>query len=218
MPVGPEPNAGDDLIRIHKVITRGLNVSLHNCKPSKLSENLRRGFLTYVKVLTILVHAHHEGEDEISFPFWRKKFTSGPFDRLIEQHRQMITYLDRIEEWIKNNTSKWDDESLLPLFNVLFGLQTHWQTHIELEEETMGPGNCGKYLSADENVDLVKRLAEHGQAHANPPEIVMPFVVFNLEEEDRNVFVKLLPPVMMQQLIPVAWKPAWEPMMPFLLN
>jgi hypothetical protein len=28
----------------------------------------------------------------------------------------------------------------------------------------------------------------------------------------------LLPPVMTQQLIPVAWKEAWSPMIPFLLT
>lgn len=218
MPGNPVPNAGNDLIRIHKVITRALDVSLQNSKPVKLAGNLRQGFLTYVKVLTIMLHAHHEGEDEISFPFWRTRFRSGPFDKLVEQHRQMITYLEQIEGWLKKSANEWQDENLLPLYNILGELRAHWQRHIALEEETMGPDNSLKYLSTEENIELVKHLAEHGQAHSKPPEIVMPFVVYNLDEADRNEFIKLLPPVMIQQLIPVAWKFAWEPMIPFLLT
>jgi hypothetical protein len=46
---------------------------------------------------------------------------------------------------------------------------------------------------------------------------VMPFVVYNLSSADRAEFVKVLPPVVTQQLIPIAWKAAWAPMTPFLL-
>lgn len=210
-------NAGEDLNRIHKVITRALKVSLQNCKPSELTENSRQGFLSYVKVLTILLHAHHEGEDEIAFPFWKSKFPAGPFDKLGEQHSQMISYLDQIEDWLNKNTKAWQDESLPQLHSVLSGLQNHWHTHIDLEEEVMSPGNSDKYLTPEENDWITKQMAEHGQAHATPPNIVMPFVVYNLEEADRKEFIRLLPPVMMTQLIPAAWKSDWEPMIPFLI-
>jgi hypothetical protein len=88
------PNAGNDLIRIHKVITRALNVSLQNCKESKLNEEFHQGFMKYVKALTILLHSHHLGEDEITFPYWRTRLNDGPFDLLIDQHQQMIAYLE----------------------------------------------------------------------------------------------------------------------------
>jgi len=101
---------------------------------------------------------------------------------------------------------------------VLSDLSGRWLSHIALEEATVGPENSLKYLTPAENGQLAKQLAEHGQAHSQPSELVMPFVVYNLEEEDRGEFLSLLPPVVAQQLIPVAWKAVWEPMRPFLLD
>jgi hypothetical protein len=86
-----------------------------------------------------------------------------------------------------------------------------------LEEATVGPENSQKYLTPIENEQLSKQLAEHGQVHSQPNELVMPFVVYNLAVDDRTEFIKLLPPVLAQQLIPIAWKNVWEPMTPFLL-
>jgi hypothetical protein len=48
--------------------------------------------------------------------------------------------------------------------------------------------------------------------------LLMPFIVYNLSGADRDEFIKLLPPVMIQQLIPFTWKTIWSPMMPFLLG
>ena len=212
-----QPNAGKDLIRIHKVVTRALSVSLQQSKQIILAENLRKGFLSYLRGLTILLHAHHEGEDEISFPFWKTRHPDGSYDLLIKQHIQMITYLDQIEDWITKSIDNWQDAKLIMLYNVLTDLQNHWHTHINQEEEIMSPVNAEKYLSPAENVTLIKQLAEHGQAHSKPPEIVMPFIVYNLDEADRIEFIRLLPPEITQKLIPIVWKTAWEPMIPFLL-
>jgi hypothetical protein len=64
---------------------------------------------------------------------------------------------------------------------------------------------------------LSKQLSEHSQAHSQPDELVMPFIVYNLLKQERAEFVRLLPRVVVQQLIPHAWKIVWEPMTPFLL-
>ena len=217
MSTDPLPNVGNDLLRIHKVITRALDVSLQNSQGTNLAESHRSGFVTYVRVLTILLHSHHAGEDELSFPFWRTRLPAGPFDELSEQHRQMIVYLEQIEGWLGAGSAAWQADTLSELHHALIDLQTLWQTHIALEEATIGPENCHQYLTADENEQLGRQLAEHGQTHGQPGELVMPFVVYNLSGIDRAEFVKLLPPVMLQQLIPFAWKAAWAPMTPFLM-
>jgi hypothetical protein len=111
----------------------------------------------------------------------------------------------------------WQADALSELAHPLTDLQTLWQTHIALEEATISPENSRQYLTPAENEQLGRQLTEHGQAHAQPGELVMPFVVYNLSGADRAEFVKLLPPVMIQQLIPFAWKAAWAPMAPFLL-
>ena len=211
------PNAGNDLLRIHKAITRALDVSLQNSQGTDLAEGHQQGFVTYVRALTILLHSHHAGEDELSFPFWRTRLPAGPFDELSEQHRQIVLCLNQVERWLEGVQAPWQAGAQSELHHTLTDLWTLWQTHIALEEATIGPENSRQYLTPAENVQLSRQLAEHGQTHAQPSELVMPFIVYNLSGADRAEYVKLLPPVMLQQLIPFAWRAAWAPMMPFLL-
>jgi hemerythrin-like domain-containing protein len=212
------PNAGIELQRIHKVITRALAVSLQHSQGSDLAQGHQQGFEAYVRALTIVIHSHHTGEDEVSFPFWRTRLSAGPFDVLSEQHHQIIVFLKQIEHWLGTSPMAWQSAAQNELHAALTSLQTLWHTHIALEEVTIGPENSRQYLTSAENEQLIRDLAEHGQAHARPSELVMPFVIYNLSGADRAEYVKLLPSVMSQQLVPFAWKPAWEPMMPFLLE
>jgi hypothetical protein len=217
MSTDPLPNVGADLLRIHKVITRALNVALQNSQGANLAERHREGFVTYVRALTILFHAHHAGEDELAFPFWRIRLPAGPFDKLGEQHYQMVAHLSQIERWLGAGSTAWQLDALSELHHTLTELLTLWQTHIALEEAAVGPENARQYLTPAENEQLGRQLAEHGQAHAQPSELVMPFVIYNLSGAERAEFVQLLPPVIPQQLVPLAWKAAWSPMTPFLL-
>ena len=210
-------NVGNDLVRIHKVITRALQVSLKISQDANLDENKREGFGLYLRAMTILLHAHHGAEDELAFPLWQVRMPTGPFDELYSQHREMITYLERIEQWLEAGSDAWHVGTINELHRTLSDLWTLWETHIDLEEATVGPENSLKYLTPEENEQLSKQLSEHGQAHSQPGELVMPFIVYNLSEQDRAEFIKFLPPVVVEQLIPHAWKNVWEPMSPFLL-
>ena len=213
----PLPNVGTDLIRIHKVVTRALEVSRLGSQDASLAEAQQAGFLTYVRALTILLDSHHLGEDELAFPFWKTRLPEGPFDRLRQQHRQMLAYLGQIKSWVGMKETAWEPGARSKLVRGLTYLQKLWLKHIGLEEATIGPENARQYLTPAENEQLARELAEHGQAHSEPIELVIPFMVYNLAREDRAEFVKLMPPVMVQQLIPLTWKNAWAPMKPFLL-
>ena len=215
--MGTLPNVGSDLLRIHKVITRAINVSIQYSQDTNLAKNYRRGLTTYVLSLTILLHAHHSGEDELSFPFWKMRLPSGSFDELTAQHHQMIPYIDQAKRWTETGLVAWQVSALAELHRALSDLRDIWQVHIALEEETIGPEKAQQYLSPSDNEQLARQLAEHGQAHSQPNELVMPFIVYNLSGSDREEFLRLLPPIVSGQLIPIAWKAAWEPMTPFLL-
>jgi len=158
------------------------------------------------------------GEDELAFPFWKIRLPAGPFDELSKQHQQMITSLGQIESWTVAEPDAWQVKAIDELHHTLSGLQNLWETHIALEEETVGPEKSRQHLSLSENEQLRSQLSEHGQAHSQPGELVMPFIVYNLSASDREEYLKLLPPVVANQLIPVTWKAAWEPMIPFLLR
>ena len=217
MPDNPVPNFGGDLVRIHKVVTRALEVSRQNSQEKAPAEVDRAGFAIYVRALTILLHSHHLGEDELAFPFWRTKLPDGPFDLLSEQHRQMTGMLEQIEDWLGAETAAWQPDKIAGVNQTFTKLQTIWLSHIAVEEANMGPENARRYMTPEENAQLGSQMAEHGQAHSQPGELVIPFVIYNLAREDRAEFVKLMPPVMVQQLVPFAWKATWAPMTPFLL-
>ena len=168
MSTDPLPNVGNDLLRIHKVITRALNVSLQKSQGTDLVESHWEGFATYVRALTILLDAHHAGEDELSFPFWRIRLPNGPFDELGEHHRRMITYLDQIERWLEAGSTAWQSDALSQLHQTLTELLDLWQTHIALEEATIGPESSRQYLTSAENEQLDRQLAEHGKLHGLP--------------------------------------------------
>ncbi|MFZ0442671.1 MAG: hypothetical protein WAL81_08545, partial [Methanobacterium sp.] len=58
-----QPNIGEDYIRHHKVMTRGLAVSLQNINEflqiGKLEKLNREGFLKYVQSFSAVLHGHH---------------------------------------------------------------------------------------------------------------------------------------------------------------
>lgn len=216
MTIDPQPNAGIELVRFHKVITRALDVALQHSQGTDLAQEHQQGFKTYVRALDITLHSHHAGEEEVSFPFWRTRLPANSFDVLGEQHLQITAILKSIEGWLEAGQTAWQPDALSNLHQALADLQTLWHTHIALEEATIGPENSRQYLTSAENEQLMMDLAQHGQAHAKPSELVMPFVIYNLSGADRAAYIKRLPPVMTQQLIPIAWKATWEPMMPFL--
>ena len=82
----------------------------------------------------------------------------------------------------------------------------------------MGPDQAGQMLTPEENAQLGAQLTAHGQQHAQPSELVLPFVLYNLPLDDRQAMMADMPPVVTGHLIPIAWKAAWEPMQPFLLE
>jgi hypothetical protein len=47
--------------------------------------SMRQGFFSYVQALTIVLGAHHLGEDEIAFPAFRPKLPAAP-QRLAADH------------------------------------------------------------------------------------------------------------------------------------
>jgi len=53
---------------------------------------------------------------------------------------------------------------------------------------------------------------------AAPDLVALPFILYNLSVEDREIMAQHMPPVVIQELVPVVWKEHWEPMKPFLLD
>jgi hypothetical protein len=213
-----QPNVGNDLVRIHRAVTRAIATAAQSSQGAGPQPDLRQGYSLYLRALTSLLHAHHLGEDEIAFPLWQTKDPAAHIDWLKEDHLKITSLLERIDAWNALGAAAWESAALAELHAVLTDLDELWMGHIELEEGTMGPERSAALLTPEENALLRSQLAAHGQQHALPNELVMPFVFYNMIPADRAEFAQLLPPVVAQQLIPVAWKPVWSPMQPFLLE
>ena len=107
MSASVQPNSGEDLIRIHKAITRGISVSIRNSQGGGPQTDLRLGYLTYVRALTLVMQGHHSGEDAVAFPFWKAKNPAAPVEQLMDEHHRMVSQLERIEAWVNAGEAAW---------------------------------------------------------------------------------------------------------------
>jgi hemerythrin-like domain-containing protein len=217
------PNIAVDLMRIHRVITRGLQVGMEYsqsfARDGYPDVAAHEGFVSYVQALVAVLHGHHLGEDELAFPYFLDKLPDVPFDVLTKEHAQMGLLLDEANATLDEvREESQAGASLEDLNGVLTRLAGLWHAHIAKEENGLRPDVVGPMLDAEEHVRLSRMLAEHSQKHGGPDYLVVPFVLYNLGPEDRAVMSQAMPPIVTQQLVPLVWKEKWAPMKPFLLE
>jgi hemerythrin-like domain-containing protein len=218
-----QPNIGVDLLRIHSIISRGLDVSRQRSQAfiqkGYPDTNMREGLIRYVQALSSVLRAHHLGEDELAFPYFRDKLPDAPFDALMADHRQIERILGQIETAIDGIAADPEaGEALNQLHQALAEAQALWQPHIHTEQAVLSVDRIGPMLPAEEHIRLGRMFAEHSQQHSGPDYLVVPFLLYNLTPEERARMAQAMPPIVTQQLVPIAWKAQWEPMAPFLLE
>ena len=212
-----------DLMRIHRVVTRSVKVALDSsmefAQKGFPDPATREGFYNYVHSLASLLHSHHLGEDEIAFPQVRVKMPDEPVDQLCVHHEQMQAILDRINPLVEKAQNGASDAEVLPkLTQELDQLNTLWNSHIHAEEDIFSLKKLNAAFQAYEQNEIGQKMAEHGVKHIGPDYLVLPFVFYNLSEMDRAEWAVAVPPVLTQQMIPVVWKEKWASMKPFLLS
>jgi hypothetical protein len=164
------------------------------------------------------LHAHHLTEDDLVFPYFREKMPEVPFDLLSAQHREMVPLLEEINRSIEAMTAhKETSGSLYSLNRNLSRITEIWHPHIKTEEDHFTKERVDALIKMDEHIRLCGLFAEHGRKHAGPDYLIVPFLLYNLPPDKRADLVRMLPPMVTQQLVPVVWKEKWEPMRPFLL-
>jgi len=211
----PQPNIGVDLQRIHRAITRGLAVAQKNCLVFAADgfpdEGTAEGFWKYCQGLEANAHGHHRTEDDLFFPFLRDRLPKAGFDELMGEHQVMQGILDEMK-------AARESGSLDDMGNALGRLAYLWAPHIAKEEAVFSPAIAAQVMSVPEHIDMAQKAAMHSQEHAQPAPLAVPFLLYNLEGDDRAHFLAVMPPQVTQELVPIAWKDAWAPMKPFLLE
>jgi len=217
------PNIGEDYIRFHKVMTRGLAVSLQNVDEflnrGALETQNREGFLKYVHSFSSVLNGHHLVEDEKIFPYFRDKLPEVPYERLVSEHRIFKSGLQEINTGLNNLKAVNDElESLKLLKSGLGKIDQIWSLHIQIENSQLY-GRVGSLkIDSEEMLRIQKEFVEFFQEHTGPEYLVGPFVLYNLSPEDRAIAAQGLPDIVTKQLVPIEWKDKWAPMKPFLLE
>jgi len=216
------PSFAQALLRIHRVISRGLIVAVQSggdfIQAGFPEPGLRIGFVLYLQALVAVLGAHHLGEEQIAFPALRDKLTDAPYDRLARHHQEIVALLDSLRKLIPSLEAGGDPVELTALVECLRKISAIWRPHIQAEEWYFSEDALDAAMSAQDQGRLSAAFGKHSQEHALPAHLVLPFLLFNLAGDDRSQMAASLPATVVEQLVPKAWKEQWAPMQPFLLE
>ena len=222
IPENSLPNLAGDLVRIHKAISRGLFVGTTNgakfMREGFPDTGIEQGYARYVLSLAIVLGAHHGGEDEIVFPALKARLPAAPYSRLANDHQYVEASLGAVRNAIGDVAGDTAKVGLSVVQEGLTRVSAVWPRHIQLEEKHFAEEAIGAVMTPEEQAQVSVAMAKHSQAHATPPYLALPFVLFNLAAEDRASMAETLPRVVAEQLVSKEWKDQWMPMKPFLLD
>ena len=215
------PGLAGDLVRIHRVITRGLAIGLekgHYFKQAGFSEiSLQQGFCDYSRSLATVLSGHHQAEDVVAFPAFQKRLPQGPYEHLAAQHRQIEALLVSTHQAV-NEMNETGGDGLDWLIDDLNRITEIWEPHIRMEESIFSQEALDEVMGQVEQENLDAQIGKFSSEHSMPPHLIVPFVLFNLNNEDRAIYLSHMPGNIMGDLVLKAWKEQWAPMKPFLLG
>ena len=172
------------------------------------------GFKDYISSLATVFNAHHHGEDEILFPTFEKKIKNADFSILKKQHKELHPLMVQITTKIDvDNPSLYQYKEIR---NLLKNTKDLWIDHRD-EEEQIVELEMEPVMSLVEQIELNNNLSKHGQSMSEPANLILPFLIYNLEGAERDEFTNDMPWFLKKFIVPIVWKSKWEKMRPFLL-
>ena len=204
---------------IHKVLSRPLDVGisyLDECLSSgKMDLENQEGFKDYINSLITVFVGHHHGEDEILFPTFEDKIKGADFTKLKKQHKEIHPIAEKIKD--KINVTDPSANNYEEIRNLLQEMKGLWIEHRD-EEEGIVELDMEPLISSKEQIELNDKLSKHGQDMSEPANLILPFLIYNLEGSDRDEFTDDMPWILKNFVVPIIWKSKWEKMKPFLLS
>jgi hypothetical protein len=161
---------------------------------------------------------HHESEDQIAFPAFQQVIPSAPYARLTADHQKIESRLTKTPIWIKDLSGENSEFALRELMNILREISRLWIPHIMVEEEYFAQEALNAVMSPEEQGRIGTAASQYSQEHSGPPYWVVPFILYNLELDERKIMAANFPPTIMDELVPKVWKDQWTPMKPYLLD
>ena len=215
----PAPNIGTSGLQVHNAITRSLELTQSKClefiqSSDEPDQATRDGFLLYVSTMGMVLNSHHLGEDEIVFPQLELTLIHAPFNELSAEHK----LIDAILVSLRQTVDAPPQDLYSNLLDTVTQLIERWAPHIAKEKRFIfSPEITAAFMSPEEQLQMQEEISRHAMAHGNPA-LMLPFLLHNLNKEEREAFAFFLPPELTQTIIPTVWKSQWEPMQPFFLE
>ena len=116
------------------------------------------------------------------------------------------------------NLSEDTHNGLLNIVIALNKISDIWAPHIQLEEHFFSTEALNAVMAPEDQRHISEASVKHSQDNAQPPYWVVPFILYNLDREDRAIMAANFPATITEELIPKAWAEQWAPMKPFLLD
>jgi hemerythrin-like domain-containing protein len=216
------PNIGSELLRIHSIITRGLQVALQNSlmisEQGYSDAQTKEGYFCFVRCFISVLNSHHHTEDQIAFPYLKAKMLEAPYDLLMSQHQDLIHVLDQLGDVLEEAECTSESKLSCNLYMLLKRIEASWFPHISIEENYFTVDRMAALIAPEEQARMIKQFVEHSQQYMKPDFLVIPFLLYNLPQEERTLFSRAMPAILIEALVPVVWKEKWAPMKPFLIQ
>ena len=204
---------------IHRVLSRPLDIGISHidsCISSKkVDMENHEGFKDYLSSLTTVFNAHHHGEDEILIPTFEKKINNADFSILKKQHKEFHPLVVQITAKIDVDNPSLNQYQ--EIRNLLKKTKDLCIKHRD-EEEQIVELEMEPIMSLADQIELNNKLSKHGQSMSEPANLVLPFLIYNLEGAERDEFTNDMPWILKKFILPIVWKSKWKKMRPFLLD
>lgn len=212
----------DYFLAFHRIISQGVDTAIDRIdlfiQEDFPDVQTQEGYLNYVNALAVLLDSHHKIEDEIAFPYFQDTLPDTHFNWLYQDHDLITGFLEEgapILDHLKN--SEWVKQNLGMLKEVLLKIEDRWSQHIELEEEEFV--EIIDALSTNkERSQLFTQFGNYNHELLNPHQLTIPFMLYNLEQQDRIVIINTHPKDWFMHIDNSEWGAKWQSMKPFLLS
>lgn len=218
----PSLTVAGDLSRIHQVITRALQVALQQSQFLATKELAVEdfGLQCYITALLQLLDSHHRIEDDLLFPHFRQKMPALPVAEMENQHRALVPLLEKLAGLLPelNQTHHATTVSWIAIAETLIKIEAMWEPHYQLEEAYLNEDNISQVIGPGEQEKLCHLYAETSQHHITVDYLVLPFILYNLPLQERQIMAKAFPTQITEKLIPGEWYLQWQVMSSYLLK
>lgn len=214
-----------DLSRIHQVITRALQVAGEQCRLLAAPESTTApaenslGLKYYITALLQLLESHHRIEDDLIFPYFQQKLATLPVEEMNHQHQSLLPLLAKLTDLLSTMEEAHQQITFYhTLAETLGEIEALWEPHYQLEEAYLNENNISQVIDPAEQERLCHLYAATSKHHITADYLVLPFILYNLPLQERQVFAQAFPPQVTNKLIPEDWYPQWQLMSPYLLS